>query len=40
MPGFTEMSVYPKMWAVTGVDFATLLSTLVDTAMARGTGLR
>ncbi len=40
MPGFTEISMYPKMWAVTGVDYPTLLSTLVDTAIARGTGLR
>jgi D-alanine-D-alanine ligase len=40
MPGFTEMSLYPKMWATTGVDFTTLLSTLVETAMVRGTGLR
>ncbi len=40
MPGFTPTSAYPKMWAVTGVDYPTLLSTLVDTALARGTGLR
>ena len=40
MPGFTPTSAYPKMWSVTGVDYATLLSTLVDTAVARGTGLR
>lgn len=40
MPGFTEMSLYPKMWSVTGVDYTTLLSTLLDTAIARGTGLR
>jgi D-alanine-D-alanine ligase len=40
MPGFTATSVYPKMWAVTGVDYPTLLTTLVETAMARGTGLR
>jgi D-alanine-D-alanine ligase len=40
MPGFTPTSAYPKMWAVTGVDYRTLLSTLVDTAVARGTGLR
>ncbi len=40
MPGFTEMSMYPKMWAVTGVDYPTLLTTLIDTAIARGTGLR
>lgn len=40
MPGFTPISMYPRMWAVTGVDYSTLLSTLVDTALARGTGLR
>jgi D-alanine-D-alanine ligase len=40
MPGFTPMSAYPKMWAVTGIDYPTLLSTLIDTAIARGTGLR
>jgi D-alanine-D-alanine ligase len=40
MPGFTPISMYPRMWAVAGVDYATLLSTLVGTAIARGTGLR
>jgi D-alanine-D-alanine ligase len=40
MPGFTATSAYPKMWSVTGVDYPTLLSTLIDTALARGTGLR
>ncbi|MEO6881640.1 MAG: D-alanine--D-alanine ligase family protein, partial [Mycobacteriaceae bacterium] len=40
MPGFTPSSMYPRMWAATGVDYPTLLSTLVDTAIARGTGLR
>ncbi|SFB12094.1 D-alanine-D-alanine ligase [Amycolatopsis marina] len=40
MPGFTTTSAYPKMWEVTGVDYPTLLATLVDTALARGTGLR
>jgi D-alanine-D-alanine ligase len=40
MPGFTPISMYPRMWAVTGVDYPSLLSILVDTAVARGTGLR
>ncbi|GAA0534315.1 D-alanine--D-alanine ligase [Saccharopolyspora subtropica] len=40
MPGFTSISLYPRMWAHTGVDYTTLLSTLIDTAIARGTGLR
>lgn len=40
MPGFTTKSAYPKMWEVTGVDYPTLLTTLIETAIARGTGLR
>ncbi|MER2093425.1 MAG: D-alanine--D-alanine ligase A, partial [Saccharopolyspora rectivirgula] len=40
MPGFTPISLYPRMWAHSGVEYASLLSTLVDTAVARGTGLR
>jgi D-alanine-D-alanine ligase len=40
MPGFTPISMYPRMWAVTGIDYPALLSTLVETALARGTGLR
>ncbi len=40
MPGFTSISMYPRMWAVTGVDYPSLLSTLIETAVARGTGLR
>jgi len=40
MPGFTPISMYPRAWAVTGVDYPTLLTTLVETALARGTGLR
>ncbi|MFC4079872.1 D-alanine--D-alanine ligase family protein [Amycolatopsis samaneae] len=40
MPGFTAKSAYPQMWQVTGVDYPALLSTLIETAIARGTGLR
>ena len=40
MPGFTTISMYPRMWAASGVDYPTLLATMVDTAVARGTGLR
>jgi D-alanine-D-alanine ligase len=32
--------MYPRMWAVTGLDYPALLSTLLDTALSRGTGLR
>ena len=40
MPGFTTISMYPRMWAASGVDYQTLLSTMVDTALSRGMGLR
>ncbi len=40
MPGFTTISMYPRMWAATGVDYPTLLAAMVDTALARGVGLR
>ncbi|MDR7300758.1 D-alanine--D-alanine ligase family protein [Haloactinomyces albus] len=40
MPGFTAISLYPRMWAQTGVDYASVLGILIDTALARGTGLR
>lgn len=40
MPGFTTISMYPRMWAASGIDYPTLLATMVDTAVARGTGLR
>ncbi|MGV0851128.1 D-alanine--D-alanine ligase family protein [Mycolicibacterium phlei] len=40
MPGFTTISMYPRMWAASGVDYPTLLATMVQTALTRGTGLR
>jgi D-alanine-D-alanine ligase len=40
MPGFTTISMYPRMWAASGIDYPTLVSTMVETALARGTGLR
>ena len=40
MPGFTTISMYPRMWAASGIDYPTLVGTMVDTALARGTGLR
>ena len=40
MPGFTTISMFPRMWAASGVDYPTLLATMVETAIARGTGLR
>lgn len=40
MPGFTTISMYPRMWGASGVDYQTLVRTMVETALARGTGLR
>ena len=40
MPGFTTISMYPRMWAASGIDYPTLLATMVETALRRGTGLR
>jgi D-alanine-D-alanine ligase len=40
MPGFTTISMYPRMWAASGIDYPTLLATMVETALARGVGLR
>jgi len=40
MPGFTTISMFPRMWNASGVDYPTLVATMVETALARGTGLR
>jgi len=40
MPGFTPYSMYPRMWEVTGVDYASLVDQLVQLALERPTGLR
>ncbi|MCV7300462.1 D-alanine--D-alanine ligase [Mycobacterium barrassiae] len=40
MPGFTTISMFPRMWGASGVDYPTLLATMVETALKRGTGLR
>ena len=34
MPGFTPISMYPRMWAASGVDFAALVHRLVEVALA------
>lgn len=39
MPGFTSISMYPRMWQASGVDYATLVDRLVVDAMRKGTGL-
>ncbi|HEV2885483.1 MAG TPA: D-alanine--D-alanine ligase family protein [Jatrophihabitans sp.] len=38
MPGFTAISMYPKMWEASGVSFRQLLDRLIATALARRDG--
>ncbi|MCS0604307.1 D-alanine--D-alanine ligase [Streptomyces sp. LP11] len=40
MPGFTPISMYPQMWAATGVAYPELIDRLVRAALRRSTGLR
>ena len=40
MPGFTSISMYPRVWAEAGIDYPTLVDRLVQDALRRGTGLR
>lgn len=35
LPGFTEISCYPKIWAASGLSYSALLSYLVDLAIKR-----
>jgi D-alanine-D-alanine ligase len=40
MPGFTPTSMYPRMWAATGIDYPALVDRLIQLALRRSTGLR
>ncbi|MET8406553.1 D-alanine--D-alanine ligase family protein [Streptomyces sp. NPDC005195] len=40
MPGFTPISMYPRMWEETGVGYPELVDLLVQAALRRSTGLR
>ena len=40
MPGFTPSSMFPRMWAATGLDYPGLVDRLIQLALHRGTGLR
>ena len=35
MPGFTPISMYPKLWAVSGIEYPQLIDRLVDLALER-----
>ncbi|WP_285243971.1 D-alanine--D-alanine ligase family protein [Pseudarthrobacter sp. fls2-241-R2A-127] len=40
MPGFTPKSMYPQMWAASGLGYADLIDELIHLALNRNTGLR
>ena len=40
MPGFTPTSMFPQMWAATGVDYPALVDRLIQLALRRELGLR
>ncbi|MBM0124829.1 D-alanine--D-alanine ligase family protein [Pimelobacter simplex] len=40
MPGFTPLSMFPQMWAATGVGYGELVDRLLTLALQRDTGLR
>jgi D-alanine-D-alanine ligase len=40
MPGFTPISMFPRLWGVEGLDYPALVKRLVDQAVARQRGLR
>jgi D-alanine-D-alanine ligase len=39
MPGFTPTSMFPLMWAATGLEYPKVVDRLIRTAQRRGTGL-
>lgn len=40
MPGFTPTSMFPRLWAASGLDYPALVDRLLTLAMTRPTGLR
>ncbi len=40
MPGFTPTSMYPRMWAESGIEYPELVDRLLQLALQRATGLR
>ena len=40
MPGFTPISLFPRMCAASGLDYAQVIDLLISDAVRRGTGLR
>ena len=40
MPGFTPISMYPRMWEASGLAYPDLIDELIQLALERPTGLR
>jgi D-alanine-D-alanine ligase len=39
MPGFTATSVFPKMWAASGVSYTEVITHLLKSALTRNNGV-
>jgi len=37
LPGFTQISMYPKLWQASGIDYGQLVDRLIDLALERKT---
>ncbi|HIC89444.1 MAG TPA: D-alanine--D-alanine ligase A, partial [Anaerolineae bacterium] len=35
IPGFTEISMYPKLWEASGISYGELIERLIDLALER-----
>ncbi len=35
LPGFTKISMYPKLWSHSGIEYQTLITTLIDLAISK-----
>jgi D-alanine-D-alanine ligase len=35
MPGFTQISMYPKLWAASGLPYTSLITRLIELALER-----
>jgi D-alanine-D-alanine ligase len=40
LPGFTPISMFPRMWQASGLSYAEIIDTLIVDALRHGTGLR
>jgi D-alanine-D-alanine ligase len=40
MPGFTPTSMFPMLWAKSGLDYTSLVDRMIKTALERPVGLR